>query len=156
MDGKLAGNRMRLVKFAIALYMAMITAGVLPAQSEKLMPPAAGGIQVAVAISDGAVMIDFAGPWEVFSDVMLHTKDQTHEQLHPFHLYTVAESAKAIRTSGGMQVVPNYTFENAPKAHIVIVPEQSNNSPKMTAWIRKMSQQTDVLMSVCTGALLLA
>jgi transcriptional regulator GlxA family with amidase domain len=64
------------------------------------------------------VVIDFAGPWEVFSDVMLHTEDQTHEQLHPFHLYTVAETAKPIRTSGGMQVVPDYTFENAPKANI--------------------------------------
>ena len=91
---------MRLVKFAIALYLAMITAVALPAQSAKLTPPAAGKIQVAVAISDGAVMIDFAGPWEVFSDVMLHTKGQAHEELHPFHLYTVAESAKAIRTSG--------------------------------------------------------
>src|SRR4029077_4880299 len=155
MDGKLAGNRMRLVKFAIALYMAMITAAALPAQSEKLMPPAAGGIQVAVAISDGAVMIDFAGPWEVFSDVMLHTKAQAHEELHPFHLYTVAESAKAIRTSGGMQVVPDYTFENAPKPNVVIVPAQ-NNEPKMMAWIRQMSKQSDVLMSVCTGAFLLA
>ena len=147
---------MRLVKFAITLSLAMITAVALPAQSAKLTPPAAGKIQVAVAISDGAVMIDFAGPWEVFSDVMLHTKGQAHEELHPFHLYTVAESAKAIRTSGGMQVVPDYTFENAPKPNIVIVPAQNNDSPKMMAWIRQMSKQSDVLMSVCTGAFLLA
>jgi putative intracellular protease/amidase len=126
------------------------------AQSASLTPPTSGKIQVAVAISDGAVMIDFAGPWEVFSDVMLHSKGQTHDQLHPFHLYTVAENAKGIRTSGGMQVTPDYTFENAPKPNIVIVPAQNNDSPKMMAWIRKMSQQSDVLMSVCTGAFLLA
>jgi putative intracellular protease/amidase len=147
---------MRMLKFAFAFCLAIITSVTSSGQSAKLTPPASGKIQVAVAISDGAVMIDFAGPWEVFSDVMLHTKDQTHEQLHPFHLFTVAETAKPIRTSGGMQIVPDYTFENAPKANIVIVPEQSNNSPKMMAWIREMSQQTDVLMSVCTGALLLA
>jgi putative intracellular protease/amidase len=147
---------MRLVKFAITLSLAMITAVALPAQSAKLTSPATGKIQVAVAISDGAVMIDFAGPWEVFSDVMLHTKGQTHEEMHPFHLYTVAENAKAIRTSGGMQVVPDYTFENAPKPNIVIVPAQNNDSPKMMAWIQKMSKQSDVLMSVCTGAFLLA
>ena len=47
---------MRLVQFAIALYLATITAVALPAQSAKLTPPAAGKIQVAVAISDGAVM----------------------------------------------------------------------------------------------------
>jgi putative intracellular protease/amidase len=147
---------MRLFKFAFTLCLAMTTSLTLPAQSVRLAPPTSGKIQVAVAISDGAVMIDFAGPWEVFSDVMLHTKVQAHDQLHPFHLYTVAESAKPIRTSGGMQVVPDYTFEKAPMPNIVIVPEQSNNSPKMMAWIRKMSQQTDVLMSVCTGAFLLA
>jgi putative intracellular protease/amidase len=87
---------------------------------------------------------------------MLHGDGQAHQQLHPFHLYTVAESSKPIRVSGGMQVVPDYTFENAPKANIVIVPAQGNDSPKMMAWIRKMSKESDVLMSVCTGALLLA
>jgi putative intracellular protease/amidase len=147
---------MRLFKFALTLCLATTTSLTLPAQSVRLAPPTSGKIQVAVAISDGAVMIDFAGPWEVFSDVMMHTKGQAHDQLHPFHLYTVAESAKPIRTFGGMQIVPDYTFENAPKPNIVIVPAQNNDSPKMMAWIRKMSQQTDVLMSVCTGALLLA
>jgi putative intracellular protease/amidase len=147
---------MRLFKFAVTLCLAMTTPLKLPAESVRLAAPTSGKIQAAVAISEGAVMIDFAGPWEVFSDVMLHTKGRAHDQLHPFHLYTVAESAKPIRTSGGMQVVPDYTFENAPMPNIVIVPDQSNNSPKMMAWIRKMSQQTDVLMSVCTGALLLA
>jgi putative intracellular protease/amidase len=147
---------MRMVKFAFTLHLAMITAVALPAESAKLTPPATGKIQVAVAISDGAVMIDFAGPWEVFSDVMLHTKGQAHEQLHPFHLYTVAKNAKTIRTSGGMQVVPDYTFENAPKPNIVIVPAQNNDSPKLMAWIRTMTKQSDVVMSVCTGAFLLA
>jgi putative intracellular protease/amidase len=147
---------MRLFKFAFTLCLATTTSLTLPAQSVRLAPPTSGKIQVAVAISDGAVMIDFAGPWEVFSDVMMHTKGQAHDQLHPFHLYTVAESAKPIRTFGGMQIVPDYTFENAPKPNIVIVPAQNNDSPKMMAWIRKMSQQTDVVMSVCTGALLLA
>jgi putative intracellular protease/amidase len=147
---------MRLLKFVVATCLAMIAAVASPAQSAKLTPPTSGKIQVAVAVSDGAVMIDFAGPWEVFSDVMLHENGRTHEQEHPFHLYTVAESAKPIRVSGGMQVVPDYTFENAPKPNIVIVPAQNNDSPKMMAWIRKMSKESDVLMSVCTGALLLA
>lgn len=146
---------MRFIKFVFALCGAMSITASLPAQSTKLTPPTTGKIEVAVAISDGAVMIDFAGPWEVFSDVMLNTS-QSHRERHPFHLYTVAETAKAVRTSGGMQVTPDYTFENAPKPQIVVVPAQGNDSPKMMAWIRKMSTQSDVLMSVCTGAFLLA
>jgi hypothetical protein len=31
-----------------------------------LTPPASGTIPVAFLLSDGAVVIDFAGPWEVF------------------------------------------------------------------------------------------
>ena len=144
---------LRLIRVAC---IAMISVSALVAQSTKLMPPSSGKIQVAVAISDGAVMIDFAGPWEVFSDVMLHTPGLSHQQLHPFRLYTVAETPKPIRVSGGMLVTPDYTFETAPKPNIVIVPAQGNDSPRMMAWIRKMSKQSDVLMSVCTGALLLA
>ena len=56
-------------------------------------------------------MIDFAGPWEVFQDVMV--PGQTD---HPFRLYTVSESTSPIHTSGGMKVVPDYNFENAPAA----------------------------------------
>lgn len=147
---------MKWFRFVSAACIAIISVCALTAQSTKLMPPSSGKIQVAVAISNGAVMIDFAGPWEVFSDVMLHTKGLSHQQLHPFHLYTVAETAKPIRTSGGMLVTPDYTFETAPKPNIVVVPAQGNDSPRMMAWIRKMSKQSDVLMSVCTGALLLA
>jgi transcriptional regulator GlxA family with amidase domain len=136
--------------------MASLSTFTATAQSTKLTPPNSGKIQVAVAISDGAVMIDFGGPWEVFTDVMLHTQAVAHQQLHPFHLYTVAQSSRPIRTSGGMQVTPDYTFENASKPNIVIIPAQSNDSPRMMAWIRRMSKESDVLMSVCTGALLLA
>src|SRR4029077_16172871 len=37
-----------------------------------LQPPAQGSIPVAFLISDGAVLIDFIGPWEVFGSVMIH------------------------------------------------------------------------------------
>jgi len=47
--------------------------------NNKLTPPD-GPIIVAFAISRGATMIDFAGPWEVFQDVMLQ-RDGNHRQL---------------------------------------------------------------------------
>lgn len=115
-----------------------------------LKPPAKGLIPVAFLISDGAAMIDFAGPWEVFQDVMM-------DDLHmPFHLYTVAASAKKIRVSGGMQIVPDFTFANAPAPKVLVIPAQSDHSPAVLNWIRKSSQTADVTMSVCTGAFLLA
>jgi putative intracellular protease/amidase/YHS domain-containing protein len=115
-----------------------------------LTPPAKGLIPVAFLISDGAVVIDFTGPWEVFQDVMLD------DQHMPFHLYTVAETAKPIRASGGMKIVPDYTFANAPLPKVIVIPAQGNDSPAVLDWIRKASQTADVTMSVCTGAFLLA
>jgi hypothetical protein len=39
--------------------------------AKPLTPPAHGSIPVAFLVSEGAVMIDFAGPWEVFLDAVI-------------------------------------------------------------------------------------
>src|SRR5437763_237147 len=116
-----------------------------------LEPPAQGSIPGAFLISEGAVMIDFTGPWEVFQDVMVPGRTD-----HPFHLYTVSESTSPIHASGGMKIVSDYTFENAPAPKVIVIPAQSEPSAAMLEWIRKSSKTTDVTMSVCTGAFVLA
>src|SRR5438093_7174282 len=75
---------------------------------------------------------------------------------HPFHLYTVSESTSPINESGGMKIVPEYTFENAPPPKVIVIPAQSEPSTAMLEWIRKSTKKTDVTMSVCTGAFVLA
>jgi putative intracellular protease/amidase/YHS domain-containing protein len=121
------------------------------ANTNPLKPPAQGSIPVAFLISEGAVMIDFAGPWEVFQDVMVPGRAD-----HPFHLYTVSESTSPIHASGGMKIVPDYTFENAPAPKVIVIPAQSQPSEATLEWIRKSTKSTDVTMSVCTGAFVLA
>ncbi len=127
----------------------------LEAQSRELkplQPTANGSIPVAFPISDGAVVIDYSGPWEVFQDVNIPSrKDETSI----FRLYTVAESAKPVTASGGMKLLPNYTFEDAPAPKVIVIPAQSGNDA-MIRWIQKSFPMTDVTMSVCTGAFLLA
>ena len=117
----------------------------------SLKPPDKGQIPVAFLISDGAVVIDFCGPWEVFHDVTVAGKEEM-----PFRLYTVAETNKPIHTAGGMQIVPDYTIQNAPTPKVIVIPAQSAPSPAVLDWIRKSSETTDVTMSVCTGAFVLA
>jgi len=117
----------------------------------SLKPPDKGQIPVAFLISDGAVIIDFCGPWEVFQDVMIPGREDM-----PFRLYTVGETKKPIRTSGGMQIVPDYTIQNAPPPKVIVIPAQSQPSPAVLEWITKSSKITDVTMSVCTGAFVLA
>ena len=60
-------------------------------------------------------MIDFAGPWEVFQDVAVPGRDGD-----AFRLYTVAATRRPIRASGGMMIVPDYTFETAPTPKVIV------------------------------------
>jgi transcriptional regulator GlxA family with amidase domain/YHS domain-containing protein len=118
--------------------------------ANPLKPPADGPIPVAFLISEGAVLIDFVGPWEVFSNLMLRGR------MDFFKLYTVSETSKAIRASGGMKIVPDYTIETAPPPKVIVIPAQSNQNEPVLNWVRQASKNTDVTMSVCTGAFLLA
>lgn len=119
--------------------------------SLKLTPPKTGAIPVAFLISDRFTVIDALGPWEVFQDVSIEGKD-----FDAFDLFTVAESLEPVSGSAGIKVVPNYTFENAPQPKVVVIGAQAGRSPAMFDWLKKTSEKADVIMSVCTGAFLLA
>ena len=121
------------------------------AEPTSLKPPASGSIPVAFVISEGAVVIDFCGPWEVFRDVMVPGR-----QDHLFRLYTVSDKSSPIQAGGGMKIVPDYTFANAPTPKVIVIPAQREPSPAMLEWIRENSKNTDLTMSVCTGAFVLA
>jgi len=113
----------------------------------RIEPPANRPIRVAFVLTDGATMIDFAGPWEVFQDVML----PGNENQGPFELFTVGASKSQIHTSGGMAVVPEYTFDKAPEPDVIVVGAQ-RGAPELGPWLKKMRGKSRILMSVCTGA----
>jgi putative intracellular protease/amidase/YHS domain-containing protein len=119
-------------------------------ETNSLKPPTKGDIPVAFVISEGAVVIDFCGPWEVFRDVMVSGGD------HPFRLYTVSDKTDPIIAGGGMKIVPDCTFANAPAPKVIVIPAQSEPNQAMLKWIRQSTKNTDVTMSVCTGAFVLA
>lgn len=122
----------------------------------KLTPPKTGKIPVAFLISRGATMIDYAGPWEVFQDVHVASRGANHDDQMPFELFTVSDTTETVVGSAGLKIVPNYTFENAPSPKVVVIPAQGGRSESMFEWLAKVSQTADVVMSVCTGAFILA
>jgi len=128
-------------------------------QLRILKPPADGVINVAFIVSDQTALIDLAGPWEVFGDTMLaphggpwHGGD---DMIMPFDMYTVSDSQKLI-SAAGLQVVPNYTFENAPKPRVIVIPAQGGRSEAQKRWLLENAKTADITMSVCTGASMLA
>jgi putative intracellular protease/amidase len=136
----------------IVLATLLLVAGTV-AQGSALKPPEGRKIRVAVVLTEGAVVIDYAGPWEVFENVHVGTGDM--DQQMPFELYTVSRDRKPIHTSGGtkpgMTVVPDYAFADAPTPDVVVVGAQSGDE-QLAPWLRKVHEQHALIMSVCTGA----
>ncbi|MEL7143106.1 MAG: DJ-1/PfpI family protein [Cyanobacteria bacterium J06554_3] len=119
--------------------------------------------KVAILLFDDVEVLDFAGPFEVFSI----TGQQ--QGLTPFEVYTVAEKAP-ISARNNLSINPHYTLDDCPPPDILIVPggggyradgtpygtRKEINNPALLDWIEQCSEQTQKLLSVCTGALLLA
>ena len=122
-----------------------------PPPAAPLTAPPGGTIPVAFLVSEGAVVIDFCGPWEVFQDVAMPGGADS-----AFALYTVAETTAPVRVSGGLRIVPDYSLQTAPAPKVLVIPAQSGASEPLLEWIRQASRTTDVTMSVCNGAFLLA
>jgi putative intracellular protease/amidase len=118
----------------------------------ELTPPEGRNIRVAFVLSEHAVVIDFAGPWEVFQDTMF--QDSSGHRM-PFELYTVAASREPVHTSGGgrkgFTVTPDYSFADAPAPDVVVVGAQAG-SPGLADWLRKVHAEQALILSVCTGA----
>lgn len=110
----------------------------------KLLP---GQRLVAVAITEGATVIDFAGPWEVFQDVPL----PGNENESAFLLGMVGDDTSMVQATAGMQVVPRFTFAQAPRPDIIVVGAQ-RGSPALNDWLKAQATTAELIVSVCTGA----
>lgn len=115
----------------------------------------AATIKVAFVLSEGANVMDIAGPWEVFQDTMLD--DSTGSM--PFVLYTVAASRTPLRTSGsgapGLLITPDYSFDDASAPDIVVVGAQSGGL-ELREWLKRQHSAQKTMLSICTGAFELA
>lgn len=104
-------------------------------------------------------VLDFCGPFEVFSVTRLQ-EESRREDPSPFEVLLVAERLDPITTTGGMTVLPHWTFENCPRLDILLVPggwgiHQELKNPIMLAWLRTRSKEVEMLTAVCTGSMLL-
>jgi len=137
------------------------TVAASPPQIRPLKLPATGKVNVAFLISEGANVMDIAGPWEVFRDAMLTANGKAwHESdgddmTMPFNVYTVSDSRQPV-DANGLTIIPNYTFDNAPKPQVIVIPAQGGRTAAQKAWLLANSASADVTMSVCTGASMLA
>ncbi|NOT61007.1 MAG: DJ-1/PfpI family protein [Acidobacteria bacterium] len=110
---------------------------------------------VAILIFDEVEVLDFCGPFEVFSIT------GKRDNATPFNVYTVAESSRPVLARNALSVNPHYTINDCPRPDILIVPggfgtrALLNHAP-IIEWIAARAAEAELVLSVCTGSLLLA
>lgn len=144
----------RLIHLACLLCLGL--AHPVTASQMSIESPARGKIPVAFLISQGADVIDWAGPWEVFQNARVPGRGISASDTRPFELYVVAETKQPVAASGGLMVVPDYSFADAPQPSVIVVPAQGGVTPALLEWLRTRSAEAQLTMSVCTGAAVLA
>ena len=114
-------------------------------------------IRIGILLFNEVEVLDFAGPYEVFS---IATCLESNEKV--FQVSTVGETGDMIFARNGLKVQPQFSFSNAPEFDVLIVPggygaeEIEVHNDKMINWIQEREKQVEILASVCTGAFLLA
>lgn len=112
---------------------------------------------VAILIFDDVELLDFAGPFEVFSSVRNLTGD--HERL--MDVFVVAETTAPVRCRNGLIVQPEQSIEACPVVDILVIPGGAGVRPALerhhlVEWVRTRAQEAELTVSVCTGSFLLA
>jgi transcriptional regulator GlxA family with amidase domain len=120
-----------------------------PQPDRRLPLPADGTIRAAFAVGPGVNVIDLAGPWEVFQDTAVFGGAAS------FELFTVADDTSVVEATGGLRLVPGYSYDTAPQPQVVVIPAHQSTA-RTVQWLRDVSAKADLLMSVCTGAFVLA
>nr|WP_321383743.1 DJ-1/PfpI family protein [uncultured Vibrio sp.] len=110
-------------------------------------------MNIGIYIYDDAEVLDFSGPFEVFSTAKrLETSD--------WNVFLVAETKNAVAARGGFNVLPDYSIHDHPDIDLLVVvggvhTEEMTKLPVLN-WIKSVDQRASWVASVCTGAFLLA
>jgi transcriptional regulator GlxA family with amidase domain len=113
---------------------------------------------VAIYLFDEVEVLDFAGPFEVFSTA---SRLRVREEKPPvFRVFTVADRVRPVRARGSLMVTPDYGLAEHPQVDVLIIPggvvTEERARPDVIEWIARTSAASRLTASVCTGAFLLA
>lgn len=120
-------------------------------------------VTVGILIFDGVEVLDFAGPYEVFSRARLvpGIESRRSDESAPFRVLTVAANAEAVVATGGLRVLPDFDFTSAPRIDVLVIPGGFGTRPmlldqELLGWVRRAAAAATRVASVCTGSLVLA
>lgn len=108
---------------------------------------------VAIVVWDGVELLDFAGPGEVFADARIGDKPV-------FNVFTVGLTSDPVISQGFLKMSPTYSISNCPQPDVLIIPgggtQPLTGNSEFMAWVKKASNNTEMIITVCTGAFVAA
>jgi transcriptional regulator GlxA family with amidase domain len=115
--------------------------------------------RVGILIFPDVEVLDFCGPFEVFSVTRLN-EDARRQEPSPFEVLLVAETPDTVVATGGLKVIPDVTLDTCPPLDILVVPggwgtRAEAKNQRLLAWIAERGRSVETLASVCTGSMLL-
>jgi transcriptional regulator GlxA family with amidase domain len=114
---------------------------------------------VGILLFDDVEVLDFAGPFEVLSVTRLD-EGRRREEPSPFQVFTLGGTGGPVRAFGGLTVVPDLTIDTCPRLDVLLVPggwgtRREVHNDRLIKWIKRVSQEVELVTSVCTGSALL-
>jgi putative intracellular protease/amidase len=115
--------------------------------------------RVGILIFPDVEVLDFCGPYEVFSVTRLD-ETRRREEPSPFEVSLIAEGVDPVVATGGLRVIPDCTIDDCPPLDILVVPggwgtRKEIRNARILGWIAERGGQVETLTSVCTGSMLL-
>jgi transcriptional regulator GlxA family with amidase domain len=114
---------------------------------------------VGIVVFPDVEVLDFAGPFEVFSVTRLN-EERRREEPSPFDVKLIAENLQPVVASGGLHVLADYDLNSCPSLDILVIPggwgtRKQIDNKQLIDWIAKVGNEVKTLTSVCTGSMLL-
>jgi transcriptional regulator GlxA family with amidase domain len=115
--------------------------------------------RVGILVFPQVEVLDFCGPFEVFSVTRVN-ESARREESSPFEVLLVAETAEPVSATGGLRVIPDVTIDACPPLDVLVVPggwgtRREIRNERLLAWIKTRGASVETLTSVCTGSMLL-
>jgi transcriptional regulator GlxA family with amidase domain len=131
-------------------------------KGKTIMSTAEGKLTVGILLFEDAEVLDFCGPFEVFSLTgrLVATGTNQGGTDTAIHVYHLAQSERPVKALGHFLVQPHYTLQNHPALDVLVIPGgwgvwAAMQQEEVVAWVRRMAERVTVMSSVCTGAFLL-
>jgi len=118
-------------------------------------------LKVGIYIFDNVEVLDFAGPYEVFTTAsrIFHKMTSSLENL-PFEVFTIGKTKQSVYARAGLKLHPDYSITSHPTPDLLIIPggiiTKELEDEDVIAWIKSTASYATITASICTGAFLVA